>query len=118
MHDQPRWQWAEGTVDRTGDHFRLHRADSGDLVALVGPAIDTTYQVEFTIAPDTPENERALNEARSDIDLYFIELYSEDPWVYAQYRIGTAANVYAAVSWSWCPVGWEQLGDGASATEP
>lgn len=56
-----------------------------------------TVQVEFTVAPDTPESERALNEVRSSIDFYFIELYAEDPWMYAQYRMGTAANVYGAV---------------------
>ncbi len=96
------WQWREGAVDRCQDHFELRygSADaSGDWlpVALVGPASRQSFVVEFLIDRADENHQEIVKEVVGELDFYLVAKGEPDPWTYAKYHCGTAANVYSAL---------------------
>ena len=68
-------------------------------VAIVGPAVDGEFPVEFLGVPgaDSSTVVEAREAACRELDLYLVELDESDPWAYAIYHAGTAANAYSSV---------------------
>jgi len=101
------WSWSEGEVDRTRHHIELRYGDvraatSGPLttVAFVGKPSNGVFPVQFA-APSGQLAEPEMVEAvRRELDFYLVEKAEPDPWAYAVYHCGTAANVYSPVHWS------------------
>ena len=106
--------WREGPVDKTNEHMRLFYgdADAGTQpleVALLAPAkrgqVDS-YVVEFVPPRDGKTLSREVRTAvEKEINYYLLEKDEKDPWQYAIYHCGTAANVYSPVHWSYYPKG-------------
>ena len=106
---QRAWRWNEGVVDRSQPHFELRCGSAENAgwsdwepVALVGPAVGDAFTVQFLI--DQSASLGSLNlmtETRRELDFYLIELQEPDPWAYARYHCGTAANIYSAIHWSY-----------------
>lgn len=112
------WRWTEGDVRLARDHFELSFDDLSQPgcptlvpVALVGKPKNWSFPVQWVIDPTTRSGEaqRMLVEARRQLDFYLVEhprKFRElmgDPWSYAIYHCGTAANVYSLVHWSYFP---------------
>ena len=105
MTERQTWRWQEGQVDRRREHLALSHADLDLPVAIVAPAVDGVFPVEFVDATDVGDRAfaRAGEAARRELDFYLVELGEPDPWAYAIYHCGTASKVYSSVHWSWHP---------------
>ena len=113
------WRWTEGKVDRGKEHIELRCGDASEAeyknwrpVALIGPPQNHTFPVEWLADESTTEDKGAIQAARKELDFYLVEKRERDPWVYAQYHCGTAANMYSKIHWSYFPEG--ELGDRVS----
>src|SRR5262245_7151271 len=97
--------WTERPVSRGEPHFVLsHRHDDyASPVALVGPAIDGKFAVELLIRGDSADEleQDVVRDVLKEIDFYLNEVGGPDPWVYARYHCGTAANAYSRVRWGY-----------------
>ena len=111
MEDQARlcW-WVEGRVDVAGEHIVLLGEDFETAIARVAPAADGAFVVEFLVADDPLDSaaQRMLSEARRELDFYLLEVGGPDPWAYAIYHCGTAANLYSSLHWSLEPASEER----------
>lgn len=101
-----------GPVDLTRDHMTLAwtgSTDHGDtdalLVARVAQAPNEQFIVEMVLPPDDPAASIAFPAVFNELRYYLVELDEADPWGYAGYHCGTAANIYSSVHWSWFPHG-------------
>lgn len=92
------WQWTEGTVDRQGEHLQITWGDDHNPVALVGRGSGRMFVVQFLACRTPPE-------VRRELDFYLTQVGGPDPWAYAIYHCGTAANVYSEVHWHYYPDG-------------
>jgi hypothetical protein len=101
----PRWNWVEGVVSRDEDHFGLSYGDDARLIALVGRGHGRGVIVQYLIPTDPKlEGNLEIREAvRREVEFYFSGLNEPDPWAYAIYHCGTAANIYARVHWDYWP---------------
>ncbi len=112
------WSWKEGVVDRRRDHIELRYRDPEGrywLVALLSAPTRRVFTVEFLPpAPEQPSDlpppsglaldpALARHAIRRELDFYLLKLGEPDPWAYARYHCGTAANVYSQVHWSFQP---------------
>ena len=103
-------------VRLAGDHFELSFGDIRQTscprlvsVALVGRPTNRIFPVQWVTNPGTPtgEAQEMLAEARRQLDFYLVEHRRQfrelmgDPWSYAIYHCGTAANIYSRVHWSY-----------------
>ncbi len=97
-------QIVKGPVDRTREHVALRFGDCPVDIALVAPRDETTFVVEWLLDVESSEAEDAVivNAVRQELIFYLIELPEPDPWRYAIYHCGTAANLYSSVHWSYC----------------
>lgn len=101
-------RWQEGPVDPAKQHFELRYGPAEDgwtetgwtPVALIGPPKNCIVNVQFLVDPNEAKNEEAVNDVKSEIQFYLIDLRKPDPWGYAQYHCGTQSNVYSPVHWS------------------
>jgi len=102
------WRLSERKVDRADEHFELRYGDArgdqgwGDWipVALVGPPVESAFNVEFLPGSDgRPLNPDIVRAARQELTFYLVEKGERDPWRYAQYHVGTQANLYSLVHW-------------------
>lgn len=105
---QRAWRWIEGLVDRSQAHFELRYGSAENAswsdwepVALVSPAVGNAFTVQFLIGPSASVGRvNLMTETRRQLDFYLVELQEQDPWAYARYHCGTAANIYSAIHWS------------------
>ena len=112
------WRWTQGDVRLASDHFELSFGDMRHTgcpcliqVALVGRSTNRIFPVQWVVNPGTPtgEAQTILAEARRQLDFYLVEHPQQfrelmgDPWSYAIYHCGTAANIYSPVHWSYFP---------------
>ena len=100
--------WREGRVDTDGEHFKLtytskSAPDEVIEVALVGLARDGAFSVEFVIDVRRPDCAEIIKDVRREITYYLVGLGESDPWRYARYHCGAAANLYSSVHWSHVP---------------
>jgi len=112
----PAWRWIEGIVGREMDHIVLTYRDGPNPVALLSPGPSQTFIVEFPVEPTGEDARLKRDAARRELDFYLVELRKPDPWAYAIYHCGTAANAYSDVHWSFFPRGHRpcfQRADGA-----
>lgn len=96
------WRWVEAPVDRSVGHLRVVHDDYGpSLVALVGLPKDNVFEVEFLLAEDRgdPDKARILADVRAELDFYLLDVGRPDPWAYAHYHCGTFSNAYGNVHW-------------------
>ena len=120
MRDARHWRWTEREVRLTSDHFELSFGDlrqadccKPTAVALVGRPTKRTFPVRWLLDLDqntaVGEGQKMLFEARRQLDFYLVEHPRQfrelmgDPWSYAIYHCGTAANLYSLVHWSYFP---------------
>ena len=103
--ETPDWAWREGVVDSSGDYLEL-RHGPGDadpkswiLVARVGPPDAHIFPIEWLINREDPANSAAVADVRQELDFYLLDVGRPDPWSYANYHCGTAANLYSSVHW-------------------
>jgi hypothetical protein len=80
--------------------LRLSFGDARIPVALVGPAREGGFMVEFLLDPaGGTDAAEAVRKARKELDRYLLELKEPDPWAYAVYHCGTASNLYSSIHW-------------------
>ncbi len=72
-------------------------------VALVSASVDRIFTVKLLIENNGANNERILAEMRRELDYYLVKKRERDPWLYAKYHCGSAANIYSSVHWSYYP---------------
>lgn len=112
MKERQSWSWREGQVDRGREHLALSHDDLDPPVAVVGPAVEGVFPVEFVGVRDGDSGLAKVREAaRRELDFYLIELGEPDPWAYAIYHCRTSSNVYSSVHWSWYPAGVSAAGE-------
>ncbi len=97
------WRWIEGCIDADADHIALTYRDDPKPLALVAPGPSQTFIVEFLREPMDELARKQRDCARRELDFYLVELRKPDPWAYAVYHCGTAANAYSDVHWSFFP---------------
>lgn len=93
-------------VDETKERLRLSASIGSDAaatpMALVGPPVELVFPVQVLLTelaqPAAVETLRALFR---ELDYYLVELGEPDPWAYAIYHCGTAANAYSKIRWSY-----------------
>jgi len=105
--------WHEGPVDLAAEHFELRYGDATECswdecrpVALVSYGQEWSCNVEFLIERDDPRNSEIVEDVKSELNLYLVELRTPqrpDPWKYLQYHCTTTSNVYSRVHWSFVP---------------
>ena len=108
--NRQKWQWKEAPVARIEDHFELRFGSAKESgwdnwlpVALVGPAFQGTFCVQFLIDRNDERLQPVVRKVLRDIDFYLIEKGEPDPWTYAQYHCGTTSNAYSSIHWSFFP---------------
>lgn len=108
MTGRQRWQWAEGPVDVTRDHFELRYGsaeaagwDGWLPVARVGPATGSTFAVDWILSRADPAHHGPVREVTKELDFYLVRLAKResDPWAYLQHHCGSSANSYSRVHW-------------------
>lgn len=67
-------------------------------VARVAPSAGATLVVQFLI-DDQPATSEMLRDVRQELE-FMLEQVEPDPWRYAVYHCGTAANWYSSVHWA------------------
>lgn len=109
------WRWAEGPVDPAGEHIELRHGsvETGSYeqwmpVAIIGRPVRGTFPVRWLVDPT--QDSGIASEARRELDFYLVNhprdsALTGEPWQYAIYHCGTAANVYSSVHWSYFPSG-------------
>lgn len=100
------WRWEEGSVDSSAEHIELRYGDSSHAgcdqwtpVALIGRPTGCVFPVQWLA--DVPSEVTA--QVRHELDFYLVEKHELNPWGYALYHCGTAANVYSRIHWSYFP---------------
>lgn len=92
--------WSEGVVDLEKEHIKLFVGPFGDtaqLVALVAPAGERSFTVQFVVKK--AGYAEAVNEVTRELNFYLIEKGEDNPWAYAKYHCSTASNIYSSVHW-------------------
>jgi hypothetical protein len=103
------WKWTEGFVDGGGEHIKITYGDDSMPVALVAPIGERAFVVQFVLKPDLSSvglRQKVLEETRKELDFYLVGKGEQDPWAYAIYHCGTAANMYSPVHWGYYPKGF------------
>jgi len=99
-------KWQEGPVDPASEHFELRYGppgfawDAGLPVARIGRPVRGVVAVAFLVDRAAPEHAAAIAAAVEEIQYYLIDKHEPQPWGYAQYHCGTAANAYSDIHWS------------------
>lgn len=104
------WKWTEGFVDSEGEHIKITYGDDNIPVALVAPPEKRAFTVQFVLSADsstTNPYQKIFEETRKELDFYLIEKREKDPWAYAIYHCGTAANLYSPVHWVYYEMGYK-----------
>ncbi len=100
------WKWVTGSVDTNREYIELRYGDLNEVeykdcipVARIGPPHDKTFTVEFLIDPASSEYREVIEKTQKQLDFYLLEVGGPNPWAYAKYHCGTAANLYSTVHW-------------------
>ena len=95
------WSWAEREVAREQPHLMLSHDEHDAPVALVGAPVGGIFPVQFLVSRGSDDEvmRRVVADTVRELDYYLIELGEPDPWAYAGYHCGTAANLYSRVHW-------------------
>ena len=104
------WRWAEGKVDPAHDHLGLYFREEDNPIALIGQPDGNCFPVEFLVDRTAThstvvERRRAV---RAELDFYLCDVGRPNPWNYAIYHCGTAANVYSTIHWRLAPAAAKQ----------
>ncbi len=105
--EKPISSWHEGIVDTTIEHieilygdFEKHGEEGLVPVARLSPGGGKhSFVVEFLVKAGQPNTTEMLEKSRSQLDFFLVEKGEPDPWAYAKYHCGTAANIYSDVHW-------------------
>jgi hypothetical protein len=107
MKQKPTWRWTTGLVSPEEEHIEIrygNAADSGwkewKPIARVAAPKGQIFSVEFLVEPEAPDAIETVNAVKKELDYYLVDKREKDPWAYARYHCGTAANVYSMVHWS------------------
>jgi len=99
----------DGVVDPHKEHIGIQYGGNGEVVAHIAPGSGKTFTVEFLVDSESFTNEKGsiLEKVQQEITFYLLEHGPRsvfgDPWKYAKYHCGTAANIYSSVHWGWYP---------------
>lgn len=103
------WDWVDAPVDESATFLELAYRQSPDSldeslqpIARIGRPKDRLFPVQWLV-PVVASNEAAIEHVRRELDFYLAEKDEPDPWNYAIYHCGTAANLYSPVHWSYFP---------------
>lgn len=109
---QTKWQWREGSVDPTTEHFEIRHGDAAKSgyaewqpVALIGKPKNHVFPVHWLLDRRNADHDRVVRETCKELDFYLVEKEELDPWEYTKYHCNTGANMYSAVHWSYFPHG-------------
>lgn len=69
-------------------------------IAYISAPKGNIFYVQFLIESIHEQHKKALEVAKRELNFYLIERGYPDPWAYAQYHCGTAADIYSTVHWS------------------
>ena len=96
------WSWTEREVAREQPHLALAHNEHSATVARVGAPVDGIFPVQFLVSRESDDEvmRRVVADTVRELDYYLVELGEPDPWAYAIYHCGTAANLYSRVHWS------------------
>lgn len=100
------WKWVMGSGDTNREYIEIRYGDVNEVepkdfiaVARIGPPHDRTFTVEFLIDPSSSEYRELIERTQQELDFYLLEVGGANPWAYAKYHCGTAANIYSPVHW-------------------
>jgi len=109
-------RWTEGKVNTAEDHIKIHYGNTKNsvwqkwpIIALLSPPKRNQFTVQFVVAGKGSKEQKMIREVRRELDYYLVEKKEENPWAYARYHCGTAANLYSMVHWSFFPKGWKDF---------
>ena len=109
------WKWITGSVNDSDEHIEIRFGniehsewDQWKPIACVSAPKDRTFAVKFLIAAEMPSDIEMINAVKEELDFYLIDKGGDNPWAYALYHCGTAANAYSMVHWSFFPKGWKK----------
>jgi ribosomal protein S18 acetylase RimI-like enzyme len=112
--DKHRWRWTEGKVNTAEEHIKMYYGKVQDsdrkqwpIIALLSPPKEKKFTVQFLLPAKGIKEQKMIREVRRELDFYLVEKKEENPWAYARYHCGTAANLYWKVHWSFFPKGWK-----------
>lgn len=113
--DKHKWRWAEGKVNSAEEHIQICYGNPQDSdwarfpkIALLSPPEEKKFTVQFLLDAKGRKEQDMIREVRQELDFYLVEKKEENPWAYARYHCGTAANIYSRVHWDFFPKGWER----------
>ncbi len=100
-----KWKWVKGQVDVNSDHIKIFYGDDSQPIAILAPPKRNEFIVQFLVdeVSATKEQKHTIDEVKSELDYFLIELGEPDPWKYAIYHCSTSANVYSKVHWRYYP---------------
>ena len=108
--NKTKWQWMEGEVDISSEHFELRYGKvaessySGWLpVALIGKPKEHIFPVKWSIDKNDLKSAEVIEHVAKDLDFYLVEKGEPNPWSYAKHHCTTAANIYSRIHWSYFP---------------
>ena len=95
------WKIVEGLVNRNKDYIRITYGKDPDPIALISRGKGNSFKIQFMLSKDTSDKkvQAILEEVQREIKFYLVEKGEENPWAYAIFHCGTAANVYSKVHW-------------------
>ena len=95
------WKIVEGLVDRNEDYIRITYGKDPDPITLISRGKGNSFKIQFMLSKDTSDKkvQAILEEVQREIKFYLVEKGEENPWAYAIFHCGTAANVYSKVHW-------------------
>ncbi len=86
-----------GNVNEQGDWSKW------PVVACVSAPEAHVFRAEFLIEGRTLPEAEMINAVEKELTFYLVGKGEADPWGYARYHCGTAANIYSTVHWSFFP---------------
>ena len=111
-NDLRAWGWIEGKVAADEEHIEIRYGNAEDSdwehwqkIALVGPPKEEEFTVQFLMAVNGTREQDMINKVKRELDFYLVDKQEKNPWAYAHYHCGTAANLYSNVHWSYFPKG-------------
>jgi hypothetical protein len=110
------WTWTEGKVNTAEEHIKIYYGKLQDAnwkrwpkIALISPPKEKNFTVQFLLAAKSTKEKDIIRELRRELDFYLFEKKEENPWAYARYHCGTAANLYSKIHWYFFPKGWRGI---------
>ena len=109
-----KFRWVRGEVNSAKEHIKLFYGkipekswDEFDLVALLAPADQSTFNVQFVLEKTGKAAEAMTRAVEDELDFYLVNKREPNGWAYAIYHCSTGANLYSMVHWAYYPKGDE-----------